>query len=87
MRKIIVEYTRKQKSLIDDAKQQADKIFNGVDAKDILYEPEKFRQFILEKAYMRFSQNILGPAANLGYSLTVDLKKATNKTGDERGRK
>lgn len=73
MRTIIQDYAKKQQAMIQEAKASADNILAGVDAKDVLFEPEKFKEYVIEKAFARFHDGILKPASNLGFKLAQDL--------------
>ena len=73
-RTMIKDYAKKQQSMIQEAKEQADSLFNGLDANDILFNPERFKEFIIEKAFFRFQSNILTPASNLGFKLAQDMR-------------
>lgn len=76
VRTLVTDYAKKQQAMIQEAKESADNLLSGIDARDVMYEPDKFQQFVVEKAFARFQEGILKPASNLGFKLAQDLRSA-----------
>lgn len=79
MRNVIQQYATDQKAMIQKAKEGARGLFSGIDAKDMLFDPDNFVQFIREKAFARFSKTALREATRLGHKLAFDLVTEANK--------
>lgn len=81
MRRTIERYVRQEKALIQKAKVNAEGIFKGVSAREILENPKAFAEFILHKAANRFAETTLQESATIGLMLSESLKNEASDKG------
>lgn len=79
MRSIVKDYAKKQQKLIEKAKKSSEGIFKGVSARDLLDDPGAFSEFMVQKAFMRFKEQVARPATEIGFFLADALDKASKK--------